>query len=209
MEIIPFLVVLIAFGILKTREQQRRIALLGSHLGKFDIERLMQGLVQGYMRALDEQDPQRQAQVWAVLAAQEQRLSDQFNQFSEVFSQVWSDKVQVSTLPFALPFADKLFPRQAFDLRKALEIHAQGIDQVVHNAQCLAPKDRAYTLTAELMLMQHTCHWFCRSKTVASARLLAQHQTRYAQVVNAVSPATRRRYEALIASRPLPVDDRG
>jgi hypothetical protein len=25
-------------------------------------------------------------------------------------------------------------------------------------------KRRAFTMTAELMLMQHTCHWFCRSR---------------------------------------------
>lgn len=209
MEIIPFLAMVIAFGILKTREQQRRIALLSGQLGKFEIEKLMESLVQGYMRALDEKDPERAAQIWAFLQTQEQRLRDQLQQFSEAFSHVWTDKARVSTLAIAIPFADKLFPRQAFDLRRVFEIHARGIDQVVANVDKLEPKDRAFTLTAELLLLQHTCHWFCRSRAVASARLLAQHQTRYAQVVNAVSPATRRRYEAVIACRPMPVDGGG
>ena len=39
--------------------------------------------------------------------------------------------------------------------------------------------------------MQHTCHWFCNSKTVASARLLARHQTTYEQVLASVTPETR------------------
>ena len=52
---------------------------------------------------------------------------------------------------------------------------------------------------AELLLMQHTCHWFCRSFVVASARLLAQHQTHYQQALAAVSPETRSAYQALVA----------
>ena len=51
---------------------------------------------------------------------------------------------------------------------------------------------------AELFLMQHTCHWYCKSKPVASARLMARHQTGYAQVIDAVDPATRRAYLALV-----------
>jgi hypothetical protein len=50
-------------------------------------------------------------------------------------------------------------------------------------------------------LMQHTCHWFCRSKAVASARLLARHKTPYAKVLESVAPATRARYQALIEGR--------
>ena len=32
-------------------------------------------------------------------------------------------------------------------------------------------------MSAELFLMQHTCHWYCRSRAVASARMLARHKT--------------------------------
>ena len=49
---------------------------------------------------------------------------------------------------------------------------------------------RARTVLAELYLMQHTCHWFCRSRTVASMRLLARHKTAYEQVLQSVAPAT-------------------
>jgi hypothetical protein len=45
--------------------------------------------------------------------------------------------------------------------------------------------------------MQHTCHWYCRSKTVASARLLARHKTTYQQVLQSVSVGTRDAYLAM------------
>jgi hypothetical protein len=46
--------------------------------------------------------------------------------------------------------------------------------------------------------MQHTCHWFCRSKAVASARTMARHKTSYAQVLASVAPDTRNAYNSLI-----------
>ena len=60
-----------------------------------------------------------------------------------------------------------------------------------------SPRDKAFTMSAELFLMQHTCHWFCKSKTVASARLMARHKTTYEQVLASVAPATRDAYRAL------------
>jgi len=113
-----------------------------------------------------------------------------------------SDRL-VSTLPIAFPLADKLFPVQTFDVRQAFKIHAQGIDAGVMNAQQLPSKDRAFLLTAELLLMQHTCHWFCRSKTVASARLLARHKTHYAKVLESVSAQTRQAYVKLLITQPI------
>jgi hypothetical protein len=49
-------------------------------------------------------------------------------------------------------------------------------------------------MMGEMFLMQHSCHWFCKSKTIASARMLAQHQTRYEQALAAVNPETREAY---------------
>ena len=68
----------------------------------------------------------------------------------------------------------------------------------MQNRGGLAPRDTAYTLSAELFLMQHTCHWYCRSRAVASARLLARHQPTYAQVLAAVAPSTRQAYRELV-----------
>ena len=197
MEFLIFLGFAIGFTVLKRREQAQRIALLGGHLARFELEKLMQTLMDGYMRALGESNPERQAQVFAYLAAQEDKLREQFAQFSEAFAQVWADDALTSTLPLALPLATKLFPAATFDTRDIMRIHAQGIASVVNQREGIAAKDRAYMLTAEMLLMQHSCHWFCRSKTVASARLLASHQTRYEQVIEGVSSATRNAYLAL------------
>lgn len=87
-------------------------------------------------------------------------------------------------------------------MRRALAIHARGIASVVANADGLSSRDKAYMLTAEVLLLQHTCHWFCRSRAVASARMLARHKTDHAQVVGAVSPETREAYLRLTAGQP-------
>ena len=79
-----------------------------------------------------------------------------------------------------------------------MQAHARGIADVAHNSAGRTPRDKAFMLSAELLLLQHTCHWFCKSRTVASARLLARHQTSYEQVLAAVSPATRRAYQQLV-----------
>mgnify|MGYP001449171473 CR=1 FL=1 len=119
MEIVLVFAVLSGFVFLKTQEQKRRIALLASHLGKFDLEKLMETLMDGYLRALGESAPERQTQVWGYLALQEEKLRDQFAQFAKDFAEVW---------------ADKLFPAATFDARQVFQIHARGIDDVVRNA---------------------------------------------------------------------------
>ncbi len=75
---------------------------------------------------------------------------------------------------------------------------AQGLAATLRNDEGLSTRDRAFRATAELLLFQHSCHWFCRSRSVASARLLARHQTAYAQVLAAVAPATREAYRRLV-----------
>ena len=189
-----FILLALAMHVLKTREQAQRIALLGGYLAQFQIEKLMQDVLGGYQRALGEADAERQAQVWRHLETTEQTLSEQFNLFVLEFAKVDEPQARLSRLPLALPFVSQYFPASTLDLRKLLSVHAHGIAQAAQNMPGQAPKSRAFTLSAELMLMQHSCHWFCRSKTVASARLLARHQTAYAQVLAAVAPSTRQAY---------------
>ena len=87
-----------------------------------------------------------------------------------------------------------------------LAIHAHGFGRVVdapaHHALPLPPRDRAYTMLAEMLLMQHSCHWFCKSKVVASARLLARHQTSHDQVLRSVTAETRQAYCVLTGHPP-------
>ena len=195
------LLLLTAAGIyiLKSKDQKRRIGLLGRVLGKQQIEKMMETLTQGYQRALSEPDTARQTQILDLQNVTELALSEQFNRFVAEFSGVDGLEARVSKIGFAIPYADKIFPGTTFDLRQALSIHASGLSQAIDNPMGLNPKRRAFHISAELFLMQHTCHWFCRSKTVASARLLARHKTSYAQLVDAVLPETRKAYRALIA----------
>ena len=178
------------------QSQRQRTALLASHLQPFQIERLMQQLTEAYMRALGEADPVRQAQVWQLQEAAEQQLARQFQELALAFAQV--PPQQTRTLRLALPGIDRVLPQATFDTRRVLQIHADGIERAVRNAGALPPHEKAFVLMAEMFLMQHSCHWFCRSRTIASARMLAQHQTRYEQALAAVSRETREAYLAVV-----------
>lgn len=195
---LPSLLLFIAVGAfaLRALDQRRRIALLGRHLGHFQIERLMERLNQAYMRALAEPDPQRRALIWLSQQGTEAELVSQFNRFATELEQENGSRTRISRV--AWPLADRWLPGSSFDLRQLMRVHAKGIAQVVANPQALADNEKAYTLLAELYLMQHTCHWFCRTRATASARLLARHQTAYAQVLQAVTPQTRAAYGALV-----------
>ena len=150
------------------------------------------------MRALGETDAQRQQQVWNHMHDTETRLSEQVASLANELARADAQDTRVSTLGLALPFVDKLFPAATFDLRKAIAIHAHGIRDAVLADPDLESKSRAFTISAELFLMQHTCHWFCKSKTIATARMLARHKTPHEQLVDSVSPQTRSAYLALV-----------
>lgn len=197
--LVPLLALAAGFRFLTVREQRRRVRLLGRYLEQYRIEKLMESLLEGYLRALGEDDAQRRQSIWSLLGTAEGELRDQVQRLADDFSGVWADHALVSTLPLTLPYADKLFPRATFDMRHALHIHAQGISAVVQNLSQRSARDKAFMLTSEVLLLQHTCHWFCRSRAVANARLLRSHQTHYAQVIAAVSPQTRESYQRLVA----------
>lgn len=197
MDMLLLLAAALGFAWTKKKDQSERIALLGSVLSRFDIEKLMESLTDGYLRALGEEDAERQAQVWSYLEVQEQTLSEQFAAFAAEFATQEAAATRVSRLPVAIPYAARWWPSAGFDVREAFAVHARGIASVIENRAGLPPKRRAFTLSAELFLMQHTCHWYCRSKTVASARLLARHKTTYQQVLQSVSVGTRDAYLAM------------
>ena len=199
---ILILAMLAATGLwlLRSGWQRGRIALLGSYLGKYQIEKGMESLNEGYLRALGETDPERRQQIWQLLGSTEEKLCEQFASFAADFSKVDAAQARVSTLAMAIPYSDKLFPAATFDLRKLLAIHAEGIKRAINGNEDQNPKSRAFTLSAELFLMQHSCHWFCKSKTVASARLFMRHKTPYAQLLTAVAPETARDYRALVGN---------
>jgi len=187
---------LAACWVIKARQQQRRIALLARFLSRYSIEKNIETVTQGYLRALGEDDPVRREQVFGLLKASEQALCQQVTQFAADFAVTDAASTRVSKLPVWVPFASHL--AASFDMREALRVHAQGICRAIES-DAASPRDRAFAISAELFLMQHTCHWFCRSKLVASARMLSRHRTSYDQLVTSVLPQTRLEYLGIVS----------
>ncbi len=200
MEIFVLLLMIAAFGAwqLKSEHQARRMALLGNLLGRYPLEKRMENLMDAYLGALEENDPERQARLWHMLALSEQQLCEQLRRFAADFSAVDEEEARVSKLPAFLPESDRFFPDYTFDMRRALVVHAEAVERAANNVQGRSPRDKAYTLSAELLLLQHSCHWYRRSRAVASARMLARHQTSYPQLLASVDPQTREAYLAVI-----------
>jgi hypothetical protein len=183
---------------LKSRAEGRRIALLGLHLGNFQIEKLMGTLTDGYARALGEEDAARRNSIWQLMHGTEDKLAAQFKQLADSMAKIDPSETGVNLWPWPLSEAAQWAPNARFDLRKALKIHADGLARAASHDSAVSAPSRAFRFSAELFLMQHTCHWFCKSKTVASARLLVRHKTPYEMVLQSVSPETRRAYSALV-----------
>jgi len=192
------LLLLSALGIhwLNLQGQRKRTALLAEHLRPYQIEKLMSQLTTSYMRALGESDPERQQHILLLQEQAEHQMAADFQQLSRRFAELPAP--QARGFKLALPFIDQVSPKFSFDMRRLVEVHAQGIARAVDNHQGLSPKARSFRMMGEMFLMQHSCHWFCRSKAIASARMLAQHQTRYEQALDAVSPETRQAYLAVV-----------
>lgn len=207
----------LALHFLNAADQTRRIVLLGRFLSRYRIEQLLEQLTRGYQRALAEEDVGRSAAIWAGLHPAEDALCSQFGRFAREFAQVSEPQARVSRLPMAVPWATVWLAQGCFDMRKLVVIHAQGFERAVAlptrppqgadgdepplaDCERLA-RSRARVLLAEMLLMQHSCHWFCKSRNVASARLLARQQTSHQQVVATVTAETRRAYAALVGLR--------
>lgn len=180
------------------REQHKRIRLLAGILGQFQVEKMMETVADGYLRAMGESKPERSAQVWNMLGQAEITLCTQVQDFARAFDAVDAQSARFSTLPLGLPFAVQLFAGATADLRALLHVHARGIEALVRNPEGLSQKDKAFMLTAELLLLQHSCQWFCRSKPTASARMMARHHTPHAQLLASVSAQTRSAYNKLV-----------
>ena len=191
------------FWMFKRHDEQQRIVLLSGFLRQYRLEERMAQLTDGYLRALGETDPERAGPIWRNLGATEAALQTELQQLADALKGVWGERLRVSRWPVSVPMATRLFPQHSFDLRALVALHAQGLTATLRNDEGLSDRDRAFRATAELLLFQHSCHWFCRSRTVASARVLQRHKTTYEQVLAAVSPATREAYQRLVGDRPV------
>lgn len=196
--------IILALGVgafvMKNMEQRQRIGLLSGYLRKYQLEKLMENLTEGYLRALGESDPQRSEPIWRMLVSTEQSVADQMGRLAADMAHMGEEQARVLRWPMAVPLASRWLPAATFDLRQLMAIHAKGFASALQNTAGLTRKEQAFTLSAELFLFQHTCHWYCRSKAVASARMLARQKTSHEQVLSAVSPTTRQAYTALVGA---------
>ncbi len=195
-----FFVVLIFFSLglraLNVQDQSARIRFLSEHLSRFRVEKQMADVQQSTLRALAETDPERQAPIWAMLEAMQADLCEQLHAFVLAFAKVDAALARTSRWPLPVPYATQWAPTASFDMRKVLGVHAKGLQNA---CDLQAPaKEKAFVFMAEMLLLQHSCHWFCRSKITASARLMRQHKTSYAQVLASVGARTRQSYGAVV-----------
>lgn len=192
--LLTLLMIVAAWHVLRMQYQRTHIALLGQHLASLQLERHMETLTQGYIRAIHEQDETRQMQVLNSFSETEQAVATQIQSLADTMQKETAEAASMCSLRFCIPYVERFLPALTRDFRKLLGIHAAGLWQVVNNEDELDTKDRAFHLSAELYLFQHSCHWFCKSRGVADARLMLRHQVTHQKALDSVSAATRSAY---------------
>lgn len=190
------LVVFVGWQVLRVRYQRAHIALLGGHLANLRLEKHIETLTQGYARAIGEESESRQLQVLETFTLTEGAVAAQVQTLADAMRKESAQATAMGTFAFCVPFVERVFPAAARDFRALLRIHAAGLRHVVDNEAQLDPKARAFHLSAELYLFQHSCHWYCKSRAVANARLILRHQVQHQKALDSVSSVTRSAYLA-------------
>lgn len=188
------LIVFAVWQVLRARYQRTHIALLGRQLANFQLERHMETLTQGYTRAIHEDTESRQIQVLETYAQTERVVASQTQSLASAMQKESAQDTAMGVHAFCIPYIERLLPGWTRDFRALLQLHAAGLRHVVDNAGEWDAKTRAYHLSAELYLFQHSCHWFCKSRAVADARLMLRHQVDHRKVLDSVSDTTRTAY---------------
>ena len=188
------LVVFVAWQLLRSRYQRAHIALLGKHLANFQLERHMETLTQGYTRAIHEDSESRQLQVLETYSQTERIVASQAQSLANAIQKEDAQDTAMGVRAFCVPYLERILPGWARDFRALLQVHANGLRHVVDNTEGWDLKTRAFHLSAELYLFQHSCHWYCKSRAVADARLMLRHQVDHRKVLDSVSELTRTAY---------------
>lgn len=195
------LMIAVAWHVLRVRYQRARIALLGSHLVNMNLERHMETLTQGYTRAIHEDNESRQRQVLDTFTQTENVVAANVHTLAESMQKESTEDTAMGTFAFCVPYIERCVPATALrDFRILLRIHATGLRATIDNQAELDPKTRAFHIAAELYLLQHSCHWFCKSRGVADARLLLRHKVEHKKVLESVSAVTRTAYTKWLQS---------
>lgn len=193
--VLILLIVAAAWQLLRVRYQRSHVVLLGQHLANLQLERHMETLTQGYTRAINEETETRQLQVLETFAQTERAIALQVQSLANAMQKESEQAASMGVTRFCVPYIELFLPVFTRDFRKLLTIHAAGLRHVVDNEEGWGAKDRAFHLSAELYLLQHSCHWFCRSRAMADARLALLHQVQYQKVLESVSGLTRDAYQ--------------
>lgn len=192
--ILVLLLALTAWHMLRANYQRTHIALLGRHLANLQLERYLETLAQGYTRAIKEPDENRQIQVLDTFTQTEHAAAAQLKQLADAVQKEDTPATRIGILAFCVPYIERFLPVLTRDFRQLLHVHAAGMRHVVDNTENWDTKTRAFHISAELYLFQHSCHWFCKSRTVADARLMMRHQVNHEKVLASVSDVTRAAY---------------
>ena len=187
--------------VLRGRYQRAHIALLASHLSELNLERHMETLTQGYTRAIREESESRQLQVLETYHQTENAVASQVRRLADAMRRESREATSMCASKICVPYAERFLPAITRNFVDLLDVHAEGLQRVVANEESLEPKDRAFHLSAELYLFQHSCHWYCKSRTVADARLLLRHQVDHQKVLDSVSTKTRTDYLKWLSGR--------
>src|SRR5690606_17619756 len=158
------LMIVVAWRMVCLRYQRTHIALLGKHLANLQLERHMETLTQGYARAIGEAAETRRLQVLETFAQTERAVAAQTRSLADAMQKESAQAASMGALSFCVPYIERLSVAATRDFRKLLHIHATGLRHVVDNEGGWDAKNRAFHLSAELYLLQHSCHWFCKSR---------------------------------------------
>ncbi len=191
---IVFLALAVIWRVLSMSYQKAHISLLAKHLADYQLEQHMETLTQGYTRAIQSDSEARQLQVLETFAQTERAVASQAQAVASSFEQESTLASRIGIWSVCIPYAERVLPSITRDFRKLLHIHAKGIRYVVNNEAGWDAKERAYHLSAELYLLQHSCHWFCKSRGIANARLQIRHKVQHQKVLDSVSSVTRSAY---------------
>ncbi len=128
------LIGLLAGWALRMHDQRTRIALLGRHLAKLQLERHLETLTQGYTRAIHETTEARQLQVLESFAQAEQTVAAQAQALADAMQTESAPATCMSLLPIYIPYATRFLPIPTRDFRQVLRIHATGLRHMADNA---------------------------------------------------------------------------
>ena len=161
---------------LNAKQQRQRVVLLASHLGNYQIEKLMENLTEGYLRALGESDPERREQVWNLLRTTELQLRRAVHPLYRRLHPCRRALARVSTLPWHCPICRPVAAGASFDARQAWPSMPR-VNVRCRNESGLSLRDQGPIRSRPNCSSCSTPATGSAVRAIASARLMARHKT--------------------------------